>query len=106
MPPPVRQRVPSIEERTQVAVGLGLIGPGEELSPRLQRQTAQLIGLAEANEEAEDRAAAADPVPQIISTYTRLTDAGLPDFAAAQIVAALAPGFTVQTIEGAAHAHG
>lgn len=105
MPPRQRRpRVPSLEERTEYAIALGLIAPGESLSPTLQTKTAQLIALAEQIEDEEDRAAAADPVPEITDTYARLIEAGLPDFAAASIVAALAPGIAGRANQGAAHA--
>lgn len=106
MPPPVRRpRPPSIEERTRIAVDLGLIEPGEALSPRLQIKLANVRALAERNEDEEDRAAKADPVPELADTYRRLIEAGLPEHAAARVVAALAPGIAGRAkTDGAAHA--
>ena len=93
VPKKPRPRIPSMEERKAAAVELGLIEPGEELSPRLQRQMAQVITLAQQNEQAEQAATPVpDPVPKIITTYRRLRNAGMSDESAARILAAMFQG--------------
>lgn len=87
-----RPRIPSMEERKAAAVELGLAEPGEELSPRLQRHMAQVIALAEQNEQVELAPKAPDPVPKIITTYIRLKHAGITEESAARIVAAMFQG--------------
>ena len=104
----MRQRVPSIEERTKVAIGLGIIKPGEELTPHLQRKLARVVQLAEAEEAADAiadslEAAVSDPIPLIVKAHADLIEAGLSSSATDLIVAALAPEIWRANL-GAAHA--
>ncbi|TSD47981.1 hypothetical protein FFI94_018875 [Rhodococcus sp. KBS0724] len=87
----MRQRIPSIAERTEVAIELGIIKPGEELTPRLQKKLAQTIQIAEGEEAEAVEAAASDPVVLIAKVHADLLKAGLTSFAADRIAAAIAP---------------
>lgn len=100
-----KQRIPSMDEREAAAIRLGVIEPGEKLTPRQQRQMADVLQAA-GRIEAEDAArqtAAADFVAPITTTYDALIEGGLPEHAAAQVVAAIAPAIW-RTNQGAAHA--
>lgn len=104
----MRQRIPSIAERTEVAIKLGVIEPGETLTPQLQKKTAKLIQVAEAEQKADALVAAAeaavsDPIPLIAQAHADLLKAGLTSFAADHIAAALAPEIW-RANQGAAHA--
>lgn len=100
-----KKRIPSMAEREAAAVRLGLIEPGQPLTPRLQRKMADILATAE-EIEADDAARAQSTtafVAPITTTYAALVEAGLPDHAAAQVVAAIAPAIW-RTNQGAAHA--
>lgn len=99
----MRQRIPSIAERTQVAIELGIIKPGEVLTPRLQKKLAQTIQIAEEEEAEATEAAASDPIPLIVKAHADLVEAGLSSIAADRITAALAPQIWRDN-PGAAHA--
>ena len=98
-------RVPSMAEREAAAVRLGLIQPGEPLTPHLQKKLAKALQVAERMESDEEakQVASSDFVQPVATTYTALIEAGLPDTAAAQVVAAIAPAIW-RTTQGAAHA--
>lgn len=87
----MRQRIPSIAERTEVAIELGIIEPGEVLTPRLQKKLAQTIQIAEKDEGEDAEVAASDPVVLIAQVHADLLKAGLTSFAADRIAAAIAP---------------
>lgn len=99
----MRQRIPSLAERTEVAIELGIIEPGGVLTPLQQKKLAQTIQIAEAEEADEAEADASDPIPLIVKVHADLIEAGLSDIAAARIAAAIAPAIWRDN-QGAAHA--
>ncbi|MDZ7910801.1 MAG: hypothetical protein U5O16_03045 [Rhodococcus sp. (in: high G+C Gram-positive bacteria)] len=99
----MRQRIPSVAERTEVAIELGIIEPGEVLTPRLQKKLAQTIQIAEAEQADEAEDAASNPIPLIANVHADLIEAGLSNLAADRITAALAPQIWRDN-QGAAHA--
>ncbi|WP_317541288.1 hypothetical protein [Rhodococcus globerulus] len=96
-------------EREAIAVEMGLTEPGERLSPRLQRKTAEVITHMEAETAVTALAEAAEIAVEtgfaqpISETYKALIAADLPESAAAQVVAAIAPAIW-RANQGAAHA--
>lgn len=99
------KRIPSIAEREAAAIRLGKLLPGEKMSPRLQRQMADILQKA-VEIDAADAARetnANEFVPPIVTTYDALIEGGLPEGAAAQVVAAIAPAIW-RANQGAAHA--
>lgn len=103
MPPSMRKaRIPSAAEIEAAATELGIPLP---VRGPVRSRVVATIQLAEQHDAADDLAAAVDPVPAIAKTYRRLIEDGLPDHAAALIVAALAPGIAARAkTDGAAHA--
>lgn len=101
----VTRRVPSMAEREEAAIRLGKLKPGEKMSPQLQTQMAAIVQKAH-DLDAADAAAeinTADFATPIAATYGALIEGGLPEHAAARVVAAIAPAVW-RTNQGAAHA--
>lgn len=98
-------RTPTEAEISHTAVQLGLIRPGEPVPPRIRAKVAKTLQVAVQMESAEDaqEATSADFIRTVADTYSGLTGAGLPDEAAARVVAAIAPALW-RTDQGAAHA--
>lgn len=99
------RRVPSMAEREEAAVRLGKLKPGEKMSPQLQTQMAAIVQKAH-DLDAADAARevnSADFATPIVATYDALIEGGLPEHAAARVVAAIAPAVW-RTNQGAAHA--
>lgn len=100
-------RVPSGSQIAETAERLGLALP---LTPTQYKKVARAIQLApriEADEKAEEavKAAPADFASAIADAHTHLLGAGVPEHAAALVVAAIAPDLW-RTNQGAAHAPG
>ena len=98
-------RTPTDSEITSTAIELGLIEPGDSVSPRLRSKIAKTIQLAtQLDAEDESTLQTFDAVALIATTYSDFLEAGIPDHAAARIAAALAPEIWRANV-GAAHAH-
>ncbi|MGN7133382.1 hypothetical protein ACTHQY_08925 [Rhodococcoides corynebacterioides] len=98
-------RTPSDAEINDAAVELGLVGRGEPLTPRLRAKVAktiQLAGRIDAEEQVA-RETSTGFAAAAAATYTDLVEAGIPDTAAARVVAAIAPQLWRDN-QGAAHA--
>ncbi|NKW39069.1 hypothetical protein GS935_20325 [Rhodococcus hoagii] len=98
-------RVPTEREIAEAAERLGLTPP---LTPTEYKKVARAIQLApqiEAEERAEEavKAAPADFAASIADAHTHLLSAGVPEHAAALVVAAIAPDLWRKN-QGAAHA--
>lgn len=98
-------RVPSMAEREAAAIELGVIKPGEVLTPRLQIKLAKVLEKRDelAAQQSAEQTATSNFVGPITATYTELVESGLPETAAAQVVAAIAPSIW-RANQGAAHA--
>lgn len=101
----VTRRVPSLAEREEAAIRLGKLKPGEKMSPQLQTQMAAIVQKAHDLDaaDAEREINSADFATPIVTTYDALIEGGLPEHAAARVVAAIAPAVW-RTNQGAAHA--
>lgn len=99
------KRVPSMAEREAAAIELGMIEPGETLSPQLQNKMAKVLAVRDdlAAQEVAQEAESSGFVTPVADTYSGLIEAGLPESAAAQVVAAVAP-LIWRANRGAAHA--
>ncbi|MCQ4119886.1 hypothetical protein [Rhodococcus tibetensis] len=98
-------RTPTDHEMQEAAERLGIVEPGQPLPPRLRAKVAKAIQAAEkieATEQAE-AAASSDFVTPVATIHADLITAGLPETAAARVVAAIAPAIW-RTSQGAAHA--
>lgn len=98
------KRVPSMAEREAAAIELGMIEPGETLSPQLQNKMAKVLAVRDdlAAQEVAREAESTGFVTPVADTYNGLIEAGLPESAAAQVVAAVAPSIW-RANRGAAH---
>lgn len=98
-------RTPTDAEISDAAVRLGLIQPGQPVPPRIRVKVAKTLQVAEQMESDEQvkKVASSDFVQPVADTYAALVEAGLPDTAAGQVVAAIAPAIW-RTTQGAAHA--
>lgn len=98
-------RVPSEREITEYAKRLDLPLP---LTPKTRARVAKAIQLAPQIEAEDQAAAAVEAAPaafaaSIADAHTHLLGAGVPEHAAALVVAAIAPDIWRKT-QGAAHA--
>lgn len=104
----MKRNVPTMAEREAAAIRLGKLKPGEKMSPQLQTQMAAIVQKAHDLDAADAADAAAeinstDFATPIAATYDALIEGGLPEHAAARVVAAIAPAVW-RTNQGAAHA--
>ncbi|MFY2788450.1 hypothetical protein [Rhodococcus sp. MALMAid1271] len=92
-------------ERESAAIELGIIELGETLSPQLQNKMAKVLAVRDdlAAQEVAQEAESSGFVTPVADTYSGLIEAGLPESAAAQVVAAVAP-LIWRANRGAAHA--